>query len=168
MLGLPVLVLHQNYLPINVTHVKRAVMLILRRKAEVIQNGNGEIHTLNWSLPVPSVIRLFYCPPLPPRQVRLTKFEVFNRDRFTCQYCGRKTTQLTLDHVIPRHRGGEHSWENIVTACIPCNHRKAGKTPEEAGLRLIRKPKPPPPQFFPIPYRYLENYPQWSPFLPWL
>ncbi len=106
-----------------------------------------------------------YLIKLPRIQRKLTRFEVFNRDRFTCQYCGRETRELTLDHVMPRSRGGQHSWENLVSACIPCNHRKGERVLAEAKLKLSRQPQAPPP-FFLVPYYYLSNQPLWLKFLP--
>jgi len=159
------LVLNQDYQPLNISPVRRAVILVLRGKAEIVENGSGEIHTPSLTLPLPSVIRLLYYIYVPKRQRKFTRFEIFNRDKFTCQYCGRRTSDLTLDHVVPRHRGGAHSWENVVSACIPCNRRKAGRTPEEAGMKLIRRPQAPPATFT-IPYHYIESFPQWLRFLP--
>lgn len=165
MVHMPVLVLNQNYLPMNICSARRAVVLILREKAEMVSDGNGFIHTPLLKLPLPSVIRLLFMARLPRLQRKLTRFEVFNRDHLTCQYCGRETREMTLDHVIPRSRGGEHCWENIVSACIPCNHRKAGRTPQEAGMRLIHLPRTPP-AYFLVPYYHLKNHPAWLEFLP--
>jgi 5-methylcytosine-specific restriction endonuclease McrA len=115
---------------------------------------------------LPSVIRLARFIKRPRRERRLTRFEIFNRDHYTCQYCGQKTRQLTLDHVIPRYRGGQHTWENVVSACVACNRRKAGRTPKEADMRLIRPPSPPSgSSFFVIPYQYSQNHDEWQKYL---
>ena len=164
---LPVLVLNQNYEPLNICRVRRAVVLLYYGKAEMLENGTGFIHSASYSFPVPSVIRLAYMIKRPRPQRKLTRLEVFHRDRYTCQYCGKETRQLTLDHVIPRYRDGEHVWENVVSACIPCNRRKAGKTPEEARMRLIRHPSPPRGNdLFYIPYHYLQTHSEWQKYLP--
>ena len=103
----------------------------------------------------------------PRRQRKLTRFEVFNRDQFTCQYCSKQSRQLTLDHVMPRYRGGPHTWENVVSACVPCNRRKAGRTPQEAHMRLIRLPSVPRGSpLFNIPYRYRQTQNEWQKNLP--
>ena len=166
-INLPVLVLNQNYEPLNVCRVRRAVVLLYYGKAEMLEDGTGFIHTTSRDFPLPSVIRLAYMIKRPRPQRKLTRLEVFHRDHYTCQYCGKQTHQLTLDHVIPRYRGGEHVWENVVSACILCNRRKAGKTPNEAGMRLIRQPAPPRGNiFFYIPQRYLQTQSQWQKYLP--
>ena len=126
MINLPVLVLNQTYEPLNICRVRRAIVLLYRGKAEMLENGSGFIQSVSYTFPVPSVIRLAYWIKRPRPQPKLTRLEIFHRDRYTCQYCGKETRQLTLDHVIPRHQGGEHNWENVVSACVPCNRRKAG------------------------------------------
>jgi len=143
MINFPVLVLNQNYEPLNVCHLRRAVVLILRGKAEILEIGRGYLHSIDASFDIPSVIRLEHFVQRPHRPRRMTKLEIFNRDQYTCQYCGRKLADLTLDHVIPKHMGGEHSWENVVSACAACNRKKAGRTPSGAGMPLIRDPVPP-------------------------
>ncbi|HCP60835.1 MAG TPA: HNH endonuclease, partial [Dehalococcoidia bacterium] len=135
MVNRSVLVLNQNYEPLDVCRVRRAVVLLYQGKAEMLENGLGFIHSANYSFPLPSVIKLAYFIKRPRPQKKLTRFEIFRRDHYTCQYCGRETRQLTLDHVTPRYRGGQHSWENVVSACVACNRRKAGRTPLEAGMR---------------------------------
>ncbi|MBI4234155.1 MAG: HNH endonuclease [Chloroflexi bacterium] len=167
MLNSPVLVLNLNYEPLNVCDVRRAVVLLGKGKAEPLENGRGEIHTASLSLVIPSVIRLIYIVKRPSVQRRLSRREVFLRDQYTCQYCGRQTRDLTLDHVQPRHRHGPHIWENVVSACIPCNHRKAGRTPSEAQMRLLRSPRAPRPH----PYAFFQHRPvleEWRKFIPWL
>jgi len=161
----PVLVLNQNYQPINICQVRRAVILVFQGKAEVLEDGLGIINSVNTSLPIPSVIRLAYLVKRPRFQRRLTRFEVFNRDKYTCQYCGKYSRELTLDHIFPRYRGGKHDWENVVACCIPCNRNKAGQTPKEAGMKLLRNPLPPPPTSFYVPYQYINNSGRWQKFL---
>jgi len=167
MINLPVLVLNQNYEPLNVCRVRRAVVLLYQRKAEMLENGVGFIHSTSQDFQVPSVIRLPYLVKRPFRTERkLTRLEVFNRDHYTCQYCGRATRQLTIDHIIPRYRGGQHTWENVVSACIACNRRKAGKTPEEAGMKLRQTPSPPKrSHLFYIPSHFIETRDEWQRYL---
>lgn len=167
MLNAPVLVLNQNYEPLNICNVRRAIVLLDRGKAELLVDGRGVLRTPRAVVPVPSVIRLHYLVRRPFVQRRLSRREVFQRDNYTCQYCGRQTKDLTVDHVIPRHRGGPNTWENVVTACIPCNHKKAGRTPQEAGMRLLRRPRSP----YAHPYVIFFNHQlqeEWKPYLPWL
>ena len=168
MLNSPVLVLNQSYEPLNICRVRRAVVLVYQNKAEMLENGYGFIHTVSQEFPMPSVIRLDTMVRRPPRTSRrLTRLEVFKRDRFTCQYCGKETRHLTLDHVIPRYREGEHTWENVVSACMPCNRRKAGRTPREARMKLAHQPSQP--HFtglFYIPSHYHEIRSEWQKYLP--
>jgi len=167
MINLPVLVLNQNYEALNICRVRRAVVLLYLGKAEMLENGLGFIHSASYDFPVPSVIRLACMIRRPWLERKLTRLEVFNRDQYTCQYCSKESHQLTLDHVIPRYLGGEHTWENVVSACIPCNRRKAGRTPEQAGMRLIRHPSPPrSKRFFYIPHYYLRIQSEWQKYLP--
>ncbi len=167
MLNIPVLVLNQSYEPLTICRARRAVVLIYQGKAEMLENGVGFVHTISNSFELPSVIRLGYMVKRPYRQRKLTRYEVFNRDKYTCQYCGKETRQLTLDHVIPRYRSGQHTWENVVSACVPCNRRKAGRTPQEASMKLLRKPTYPGDNlFFSIPYHYRQSRDEWQKYLP--
>jgi len=169
MINLPVLVLNQNYEPLNICRVRRAVVLMHHGKAELLENGSGFIHSASDAFDVPSVIRILSMIKRPRTQRKLTRFEIFNRDSYTCQYCGKKIFQLTLDHVIPRYRGGQHTWENVVSACVPCNRRKAGKSPEQSGMRLARRPSPPRNSLsFHIPYQHLQTHIEWQQYLPQL
>lgn len=166
MINRPVLVLNQTYEPLNICRVRRALVLIIEGKAEMLENGVGFIRSANDLFPIPSVIKLAYLIRRPRPQRKLTRFEIFNRDQYTCQYCGRKTRQLTIDHVIPRYRGGKQTWENVVSACIPCNRRKAGRTPGEAGMKLIAPPRRPrDSHLFYIP-SHLEVCQEWLKYLP--
>jgi 5-methylcytosine-specific restriction endonuclease McrA len=149
-----------------VCNARRALVLLGRGKAEIIENGRGYIHTPTTRYELPSVIRLVYLIRRPRPQGRLTRRDIFLRDKFTCQYCGGQTKDLTLDHVMPRHRGGGHSWENVVAACKGCNHRKAGRTPEEARMLLRHQPYMPTYSYFRTFYHYLQSNDGWRKFIP--
>ncbi|HUS04254.1 MAG TPA: HNH endonuclease [Dehalococcoidia bacterium] len=165
MVNSPVLVLNQSYEPLNLCRVRRAIVLVFCGKAEVLENSRGELHSVAQVFPIPSVIHLVYMVNRPHYHRKLTKFEVFNRDHYTCQYCGRKTKELTLDHVIPRRCGGEHTWENVVSACKLCNRHKGGRTPEEARMELLHQPRPPHSDGFYVPYCYLDTHSEWQKYL---
>ena len=166
MINLPVLVLNQNYEPLQICRVRRAIVLVYEGKAEMLENGSGFIHSSSNRFPIPSVIRIDRFIRRSRSVRKLTRLEVFHRDHQTCQYCGKQSRQLTLDHVIPRYRGGQHVWGNVVSACIPCNHRKAGKTPAEAGMKLSRPPAPPRANnLFYIPYQHLQTQHAWHKYL---
>jgi 5-methylcytosine-specific restriction endonuclease McrA len=166
-ISLPVLVLNQNYDPLNICNVRRAIVLLDRGKAEMLSDGRGDLRTPTRTFPIPSVIRLEHMVRRPILQRRLSRREVFLRDSNLCQYCGKESRDLTLDHVIPRHRGGEHSWDNVVAACIPCNHRKAGHTLQGAGMRLLRAPRAPKPDPYAL-FHHRAILEEWRPFAPWL
>jgi 5-methylcytosine-specific restriction endonuclease McrA len=162
-----VLVLNRLWQAVNVCSAKRALTLLFEGRAQVVlDDGNGDfqtysfeqwqdfsreqphpesIHTISFRIRVPRVILLLVFDRLPKKEVKFTRHNIFERDRNTCQYCGRvfDRKDLNLDHVIPRDRGGPTNWENIVCSCVPCNTRKGNRTPLEAGLHLIRKPKRP-------------------------
>lgn len=164
-LSAPVLVLNRNYQPIHVCNVKRAVIMLFVGKAEVVRNGRGVIQTVSAVFPFPSVIRLAYVVHCPRPRVRLTKREVLRRDDYTCQYCGRRSYNLTVDHVIPRHRAGKHGWENLVGACPACNLKKGGRTPWEAEMSLLREPREPYASASYLFGRYLSGNSEWRQFL---
>ena len=163
----PVLVLNQDYQPLNICNARRAIVLVGRGKAELLLNGRGNVRSVSWTIPIPSVIRLVNMVKRPLVRRRLSRQAVFYRDGFTCQYCGNPTRELTVDHVMPRYRGGAQVWENVVSACIPCNHRKAGLTPGEARMRLIREPRTPRPNpYYIFHHRSLQE--EWRQFIPWM
>ncbi|MDA0264637.1 MAG: HNH endonuclease [Chloroflexi bacterium] len=162
----PVLVLNLNYVPVNVCTVRRAIVLVTKEKAETLEIHAGELHTVNNVIEAPSIIRLSYMVKRPFLPRKLSKKEVFLRDRFTCQYCGKKAPDLTLDHVVPRRQNGAHTWENVVAACSRCNLHKAGRTPAEARMHLDRLPRAPDPN----PYMILQNreiLDEWKLYIPW-
>jgi 5-methylcytosine-specific restriction endonuclease McrA len=163
----PVLVLNQSYEPLNICRVRRAIPLLYQGKAEMLENGLGFIHTVRADFAIPSVIRLDYIVRRPRQRRKMTRVEIFHRDNYTCQYCGQESNQLTLDHVSPRHQGGQHTWENVVSACVRCNRRKAGRTPKQAGMKLKRLPGPPKNSYsFHIPYKYRSMKTEWLKYLP--
>ena len=161
----PVLVLNANFEPINVCSMRRAIGLILAEKAAMVANGRGHIHTINLLLPRPSVIRLEHMIHRPRPRVKLTRREVFRRDNYTCQYCGRRDTQLTVDHILPKHLGGEHTWTNVVAACPSCNHRKGGRRLDEVHMNLLHTPIEPPASAIYLYGRHLDDNGEWEPFI---
>lgn len=186
MLNSSVLVLNRSYLPIHVTSVRRAFSLIYQGGANAVNENyetfdfdgwcerGGEasrttdcIRTLSGPIPVPRVILLRYFDRAPRKHVRFSRANIFSRDTSTCQYCCARPprSQLNLDHVVPRAQGGKTTWENVVCCCIPCNRRKGGRTPEQAGVKLRSVPRRPrwSPLMSVMPHgvRYLE----WQPFL---
>jgi len=161
----PVLVLNANFAPINVCTTRRAIGLLLTGRASMVMNGRGEIQTVSDYIEKPSIIRLGRMVKRPHPRVKLNKREVFRRDNFTCQYCGARGWNLTIDHVIPRRLGGNHSWENLVTACAYCNHRKGGRTAEQAGMKLLAQPREPSSNALYIFARHAKNNIEWEPFL---
>lgn len=166
-LNQPVLVLNRLWQAVNVCSVRRALTLLFEGHAQVVfGNGDGDfktygfgewrdfsdrqpeddtVGTVSYRIRVPRVILLLAFDRLPKKEVKFTRHNIFERDKNTCQYCGQVLDRkdLNLDHVVPRDRGGPTTWENIVCSCIPCNTHKANKTPHEARMRLIRKPKRP-------------------------
>jgi 5-methylcytosine-specific restriction endonuclease McrA len=145
-----VLVLNASYEPINVCTVRRAAVLILKSRAEIIERGAFGLHAESLTLPRPVVIRLTAYVKIPrdAHRRKITRRAVFARDRWTCQYCGHERGSLTVDHVIPRSKGGSSGWDNIVTCCAPCNRRKGDRLPRQAKMRPRRKPKAPSPTIF--------------------
>ncbi len=140
----PVLVLNATFEPINVTAVRRAMVLLLKGVAQAEEVNHAEVRSTSLAIRVPSVIRLLAYRHIPQQTRALSRKNILLRDRNTCQFCGRvfPAAELTLDHVVPRSRGGRSSWENLVACCYQCNNRKGDRTPEEAGVRLARKPRP--------------------------
>lgn len=140
-----VLVLNASYEAIHVCDVRRALKLLLKGVAQPEEVSDRVIRAATVSIPVPYVIRLSTYVRIPHRTVKFNRRNVFLRDRYICQYCGSSfsPSDLTLDHVIPRSRGGETVWDNVVTACKACNHRKGDRTPREAGMFPIKPPKTP-------------------------
>jgi 5-methylcytosine-specific restriction endonuclease McrA len=145
-----VLVLNASYEPINVCTMRRAAVLVLKERAEVLERREGVLHSERLDLERPCVIRLmrYVRVPRDAHRRKITRRAVLARDSYTCQYCGRESSGLTVDHVVPRSRGGTSHWDNIVAACAPCNRKKGSKLPLEAAMPLRAHPKPPGPTIF--------------------
>ena len=136
------LVLNATYEPLSVVSARRAVCLVLADKADVVHDDGTMLHAARFSMPTPIVIRLRYVVKVPyRRRTSLSRRAVFARDDSRCQYCGGHAD--SIDHVVPRSKGGPHEWDNVVAACRPCNLRKRDRSPDEAGMRLARHPAPP-------------------------
>ena len=144
-----VLVLNASYEPLNVTSVRRAHVLIFKGKAEVLEALDQQLHSASDTYPWPHVIRLVTYVNVPRAvQRKISRRALFARDDWKCVYCGQNGGRLTLDHVIPRSRGGESVWENVVTSCAPCNLRKGDRLLHEVSMVLHRQPRPPQPVLF--------------------
>ena len=158
-----VLVLNASYEPLNICNWKRAVVLIFEGKAEQVEH-NGKVIYANFN--IPTVIRLRKYIKIPYKEIPLTRKNLMYRDHFSCQYCGCKTTALTIDHVIPRSRGGFDNWENVVASCQRCNVKKGNRTPREANMHLLKHPR------VPLGYLYFEvtrlatsYFPDWQKYI---
>ncbi len=139
-----VLVLNASYEPIHICGVKRAIVLIVKGVARSEHNTPHFFRSPSVEFPVPAVIRLIHYVQIPYRKRTFSKKHVFIRDQFVCQYCGKKENpaDLTLDHILPQSRGGKSVWENLVTSCKRCNVKKGNRTPKEADMYILNKPRP--------------------------
>jgi 5-methylcytosine-specific restriction endonuclease McrA len=144
-----VLVLNATFEPINVCTVRRAAVLLLKDKAEIVEHGSWGLRAETVTVPRPVVIRLVSYVRIPrdTHRRKITRRAVFARDRWTCQYCGARAN-LTVDHIVPRSKGGGSTWENIVASCAPCNRRKGDSLPRQVGMTLRQKPRSPTPHIF--------------------
>lgn len=141
-----VLVLNATYEPLSVVSIKRAVVLLLKEKAELLEAAETMLRARGVAMPVPLVIRMVYYVRIPRTMaLPLSRRTIMARDQYTCQYCGATPlrAELTLDHVLPRSRGGRTEWENVVVACRVCNQKKGNRTPKEAQMILARQPRRP-------------------------
>ena len=138
-----VLVLNSDFEPLNVCNVRRAIALVHLGKAEVLHIDSRTVRTYLGEWPSPSVLKLRHQVRRPLPQLRLSRRSVFARDGYQCQYCGQTGRELTIDHVVPKRLGGGATWENLVACCRRCNTRKGDKTPEKAGMKLLRQPRRP-------------------------
>lgn len=132
--------LNASFEPLNITSWRRAIVLIIKGKAEQVEHNGRVVYA---GLPLPTVIRLKHYVRVPYKDIPLTRRNLLQRDNHSCQYCGYIGEGLTLDHVVPRSRGGEDSWENMVTACVRCNVKKGNRTPKESNMPLRNPPRKP-------------------------
>jgi len=188
-----VLVLNKHYMAIRIVGARRAFSLLFRELAEVVYVDQGKysnydfqswcevsqfkrrfepdshdwVSTVNFYIAVPRIIRLLFYDRLPRNEVKLNRRNIFARDKNRCQYCGQRqpTSELSLDHVIPRSMGGKTVWENIVCACAECNVKKGGRTPKQAGIMLIHKPVRPRHNPFVRIHLGQQRYRSWQQFL---
>ena len=161
-----VLVLNASYEPLNVTTVRRAHVLVFKGKAEVIEELQQQLHSATDTYPWPHVIRLVAYVRVPRAvQRKISRRALFARDGWRCAYCGTTSGRLTLDHIVPRSKGGESIWENVVTACSPCNLRKGDRTLEQVGMELRTSPRAPTPTLFiKLAAPWVPS--GWTPYLP--
>ncbi|GIW45811.1 MAG: restriction endonuclease [Candidatus Binatia bacterium] len=179
-----VLVLNRSFLPVHITSVRRAFCLLYQGLAHAVDQEYRTFDFESWAqlsasvhderiglvdrvIRVPRVILLVAFDRVPKRRVRFSRFNIYSRDRNTCQYCGKvfPRSELNLDHVVPRSRGGKSTWENVVCSCHECNRRKGGRTPEEAGMKLLRPPRRPEWTPFMLETFNPRRYREWIPFL---
>ena len=140
-----VLLLNITYEPLRIINWKKAIIMLTLGKVEVLEEYNRDVHSVSFSIKLPSVVRLLRLVKKPKTPVKFSRQNIYIRDNYKCQYCGRELPpdKLTWDHVIPKARGGKTEWENIVTCCMGCNRRKGGRTPSETSMKMIRKPRKP-------------------------
>jgi 5-methylcytosine-specific restriction endonuclease McrA len=181
-LNTKVLVLNRSYLPIHITVVRRALSLLYQDIAHAVDDQYRTFDFASWAdlaaeedtiglvnraIRVPRVILLLAYDRVPRRYVRFSRYNIYARDQNRCQYCGRQfaRTELNLDHVVPRSKGGTSTWENVVCSCHRCNRLKGGRTPADAGMRLVRQPRRPQWTPFMTETFSLRRYKEWMPFL---
>ncbi|MBU0985044.1 MAG: HNH endonuclease [candidate division Zixibacteria bacterium] len=139
-----VLMLNQNYEPLTICSARRAIVLLFQGKAEMIETADGlKLRTVTQAYSLPSVVRLWQYRRVPHKKILLSRKNIIVRDNHQCQYCGITKGEMTIDHVIPKRLNGADTWENMVCACVRCNNRKSDHTPEQAGMKLLKKPKRP-------------------------
>ncbi len=156
--------LNQNYEPLMVCNARRALVMLLGERAEVVEPSDGQVRSVRSAVRLPSVVRIMRYIRRPRHEVRLTKQNVLRRDRHTCQYCGAANVPMTTDHIVPRSQGGEDSWDNLVCACTACNNAKGDRSLAQARMRLRRNPRRPHyVTFLQYSIRHPDN--RWRPYL---
>ena len=164
LLNRAVLVLNANYAPMAICTAKRAIVMGFLKKVEILANYNEKVHSPSTTLNLPSVIKIHQYISYDNLTVELNRKNILSRDSNKCQYCGTSKLPLTLDHILPKVKGGQDSWENLITACKPCNQKKGDRSPEESNMKLIKVPKRPNRlHYF---HRFVkENQRDWRPYL---
>lgn len=138
------LVLNQNYEAMSICNVQRAVILLYLGKAELVASKNSKkIRSVSRAVPYPTIVRLMIYIRVPYKKIVLSRKNILRRDGYRCQYCSRGDVTLTIDHIVPKSKGGDDTWENLVAACVNCNNKKGDRTPEESKMTLYKKPTKP-------------------------
>ncbi len=162
------LVLNGDYSPLNVCTALKGAKMVFAGRAELVEGRYNGLRTIDTNYPIPTVVRINHRIRIKHVRVRLSRKAVLSRDRYTCQYCGSTGTNMTVDHLIPKHRGGEFTWENLVCACPRCNSHKADRTLAEAGMRVLTKPREPGYFTLSLLYHTQKGHPDdtWGKYLP--
>jgi 5-methylcytosine-specific restriction endonuclease McrA len=159
-----VLMLNQNYEPITICSARRAIVLLFQGKAEMIEKSDGLfLRSVQDRYHLPSVVRLWQYRRVPHKQIMLTRKNILTRDGHRCQYCGTMKGPMTVDHIVPKTMRGGDNWENLVCACSRCNNSKGDRTPEQADMKLHRRPVKP--TFIAFIQRHVAISDQWRPYL---
>jgi 5-methylcytosine-specific restriction endonuclease McrA len=159
-----VLILNQNYEPLSICSARKAVVLQVLGKVEVIESSDRTVRSVSECYILPSIVRLSRLIHVPRKRILLSRNNIIKRDNHCCQYCGTDKSPFTVDHIVPRDRGGLDTWENLVCACSHCNSRKRNRTPQEAGMQLLRKPRKPGYLFFIQTQAHIPDE-RWKPYL---
>ncbi len=164
MLNLPkVLLLNYSYEPIMVVSIKKAIILHVLEKVDLVEKSDKYINSLYLSIPIPYVVKLKNYLYVKPKQLALTRNNIIKRDDSECQYCGKKTTAMTIDHVIPKDKGGKDKWDNLVAACKKCNIYKGNFLLDELDMKLIKKPSQP--SYLLHLQKYKSKHPSWDQYI---
>jgi len=159
-----VLLLNSSYEPISVINGKKAIIMLMTKKVDYIEKTKLLISSEKLKISLPLIVKLKSYIYLNKRKISLTRKNIFKRDNYKCQYCGKNTSSLTIDHVIPKNKGGKDSWENLVSACVKCNLKKADSSLKDINMNLINKPKKP--HYLIYMQEHVSNeYESWKPYL---
>tara|TARA_B100001123_G_C14721005_1_gene793094 strand:+ start:115 stop:633 length:519 start_codon:yes stop_codon:yes gene_type:complete len=142
-LGRKVLVLNQSYEPLMVINARRAIVLVIKDKVELLEKYRETIQSINNSFALPSVVKLNFYVHIKYKDIVLSRRNLLKRDNYRCQYCDKAKNSLTIDHVIPKNRGGKDTWENLVVACSKCNTKKGNSLLKNIEMKLLKKPRKP-------------------------
>ena len=160
-----VLLLNSSYEPITIINAKKALIMIITQKVDYIEKSNYSIHSERLVFSVPKIVKLKSYIFLKHRTISLTRKNIFKRDKNQCQYCSKIDVVLTIDHVIPKNKGGNDSWENLVSACKKCNLMKGNKFLKDCNMYLLQKPKKPHYLIYMQDYVINNEYKSWKPYL---
>ena len=158
-----VLLLNYSYEPVMVVSIKKAIILYVLDKVDILEKSENQIRSLYLSIPIPYVIKLKKFLYVKPRKLALTRNNIIKRDDGTCQYCGLKPSSVTIDHIVPKNKGGKDSWDNLVAACKKCNMYKGNQLLNEINMKLLKRPAKPSYLFH--LQKYKDRHPTWDPYL---